>query len=263
MSTRETLTRVGARAATTRCAGTTRSRLRSRGTEARRLGVQSLRIISSRYPVPLSAGRRANRSFSAEQYRAQQERPLLLCFRVSREFPSAKIWKLSSQDSGSQRSEILARLGRECYSVRFVNPYRAASAAASEHVCSPIAPDDIQAMTSSLTYNTFLEKFVLVGVAAAPHTRTGDPRGIYFSTSDDLLHWQTRRLIARVELPWTYRCGDRNPVLHPSVIDPNSRTRNFQTVGRHAYLYFVRYHYVQCRQTQNCDLVRLPIEFSR
>ncbi len=66
-----------------------------------------------------------------------------------------------------------------------------------------------------------------------------------------------------VESRHTYRCGDPNPVAYPSVLDPDSTSRNFETTGKEAYLYFTRYNYQSCRETFDRDLVRIPIEFSK
>jgi hypothetical protein len=148
------------------------------------------------------------------------------------------------------------------FNVRFENPYQPRGVAVSDHLCTPVAPAEIAGMSSSLTYSTYYEKFLLVGNAAGQ----GGPRpphGFYFSLSDDLLEWSPRKLIREVEFLWTYRCGDRDPVLHPSVIDPDSRSRNFSTVDERAYLYFVRFHYVNCERTPDRDLVRIPIRFTK
>jgi hypothetical protein len=148
------------------------------------------------------------------------------------------------------------------FSVRFANPYRE-RLDPSRHVCRPIARDQISEMTQSLTYNTHLGRFLLVGTAGAydPGKRR-DVWGIYYSLSEDLLHWSERRLIFEAELPWTHRCGDRDPILYPSIIDPSSRYRNFQTSDRRAYLYFTRFNYTTCRQPSDRDLMRVPIEIS-
>jgi hypothetical protein len=45
----------------------------------------------------------------------------------------------------------------------------------------------------------------------------------------------------------------------PSVIDPGSTSRNFETVGKTAYLYYTQFHYTNCQQTLDRDLVRVPI----
>jgi hypothetical protein len=148
------------------------------------------------------------------------------------------------------------------FRTRFENPYlRRLDPRA--HVCRPIDPDRISEMSQSLTYSTYYKRFLLVGTAGAydPGKRR-DVWGIYYSLSDDLVHWSQRKLIREAELPWTYRCGDRDPIVYPSVIDPRSRSRNFQTTGKRAYLYFTRFNYTSCRQPSDRDLVRVPIEFS-
>ena len=56
-------------------------------------------------------------------------------------------------------------------------------------------------MTDSLTYNTYLDKYVLVSPAGAPQPgRRGVVWGFYYSTSDDLIDWTPRRLIREAVL---------------------------------------------------------------
>ena len=52
-------------------------------------------------------------------------------------------------------------------------------------------------------------------------------------------------------------------MIYGSVLDPDSTSRNFETSGRHPYLYFTRLHYKACVQTLDRDLVRVPIQFSK
>jgi len=47
------------------------------------------------------------------------------------------------------------------------------------------------------------------------------------------------------------------------VLDPESTSRNFETTGRRPYMYFTRFHYRDCVQTLNRDLVRVRLSFSR
>jgi hypothetical protein len=144
---------------------------------------------------------------------------------------------------------------------KFQNPYGPSPVTRS---CAPVAHDNIQQMSQSVTYNTYLHKFVLVGTAATyDPVRKGPVWGIYFSVSNDLVHWSMRRLIKEAELLWTYQCGDRKPVLYPSLIDPSSRSRNFATTGRRPYLYYTRFNPESCQIGLNRDLVRVPIKFSR
>jgi hypothetical protein len=149
------------------------------------------------------------------------------------------------------------------YRTRFSNPY--ARMGSDARTCERVAHPQIADMTQSLTYNTFLKRFVLVG-----STGKFDPRrnetvwGIYFATSENLTGWSERQLVMETELPHVHRCGDPSLRVHPSVLDPRSQSRNFETVGEHAYLYFTRVTYDSaCRQNLARDLLRVPITFSR
>ncbi len=148
------------------------------------------------------------------------------------------------------------------FGVRFVNPYQRRLDPA-KHVCQPVSLPQIGVMSSSLTFNTYLDKFVLVGPSGRRPRRGGVIWGIYFSVSEDLVHWNRERLIARTELPWTYKCGDRGPVTYPSLLDPNSRSRNFETTGRRPYMYFVRFNPHDCQLQLDRDLVRRRVEFKK
>jgi hypothetical protein len=149
------------------------------------------------------------------------------------------------------------------FNVTFVDPY-VVNVSARGHVCAPVSPDEITDMTQSLTYNTYFDKFLLVAPAKQYDQRKRENiGGFYYSLSDDLIHWSTRKLIRQATMITDYRCGDSNPVFYPSVLDPRSKSRNFDTTGRRPYLYFTRFHYSGCKQTLDRDLVRVPIEFSK
>jgi hypothetical protein len=158
------------------------------------------------------------------------------------------------------------------YNVTFINPYTDPDPP-EQHVCTPVAFTQIEKMVSSLTYNTYFGKYLLVG-----HTGAWDPEqgrivyGFYYSTSSDLINWSQRELLMEAELPWSYLCGDDNPVLYPAVLQPTNATptdppatttasRNFETTGKKGYLYFTRFNYDACVQTLDRDLIRIPFEF--
>lgn len=150
------------------------------------------------------------------------------------------------------------------YNATFVNPYEVRDPLSGDHLCKPVSRDAIGTMSNSLTYNTYLGRFVLIGPGSSYDTsKRRVVQGFYYSVSDDLVNWSQHRLIQEVELPWTYRCGDADPVIYPSLLDPSSKSRNFETTGRRSYLYFTREHYSACRETLDRDLVRVSIEFSK
>jgi len=142
------------------------------------------------------------------------------------------------------------------FSVSFANPYRD-DVSPSRHVCAPVSFDQIGSGTNSLTFNTYLDKYVLVSAAGFPRP------GFYYSTSDDLIEWAPRRLIREAEQVFTYECGDSNPVAYPSLLDPDSPSRNFETTGRRPWLYFTRFHFIDCKNNPNRDLVRIRVRFSK
>ncbi len=141
----------------------------------------------------------------------------------------------------------------------FGNPYRVTPG----RPCASVARSEIVEMHESLTYNTYLDRYLLVGLASLPGPTGKLVTGVYFSLSRDLIHWTRRRLMMKATVIQTFRCGGRNPIAYPSLIDPRSDSQTFATTGRRPYLYFTRLNYEQCSQSLNRDLVRLPIEISK
>jgi hypothetical protein len=136
------------------------------------------------------------------------------------------------------------------FSTTFVDPY-GSNPNPSQHLCTPISrqePRDLQ--PNNLTYSTAARQWLLVGQAL---------QGVYFSLSADLITWTPPQLFYPAQVTWNYKCGDPDPIAYPSLIDPASTDRNFGTVGSTAYLYFTQFHYSNCQQTLDRDLVRVPI----
>jgi hypothetical protein len=143
----------------------------------------------------------------------------------------------------------------------FTDPYRSQSGPGSP--CVPVGKGRIAEMTESLTYNTVLGEFLLVGLAP-PGPESLGPKlpGIYFSTSSDLIHWTPRKLVTRAVTPQSYQCGGQFPIAYPSLIDPSSPSRTFATTGANPYLYYTQMHYLDCRKTSERDLARMPVEIA-
>jgi hypothetical protein len=141
----------------------------------------------------------------------------------------------------------------------FINPYVTTPENPDEHLCPPLAPDEIGAsMNQSITFNTYMNRYVLVGVSADQRgTRT--IWGFYYSFSFDLIHWTHRKLLKEITLPWTAEHNDDVMYLYPSLLDPNSDSRNFDTSGETAYVYYTRLNHGQ--GSLDRDLIRIPVEF--
>jgi hypothetical protein len=179
---------------------------------------------------------------------AHEEQSLGTCVMRTRNLADPKSWR--------------AWDGRS-YSRRFVDPY-SEQAAPIDHVCPPVSREQIRHMNASLTYNTFFDKYLLVDAAVTYDPgKSRDVGGVYFSLSDDLVNWSRRKLIFEAELRESFQCGDRNPIQYPSVLDPGSPSRNFETTGRRVLLFFTQHHFEGCQPSNDRDLVRIPIEFSR
>jgi hypothetical protein len=59
-------------------------------------------------------------------------------------------------------------------------------------------------------------------------------------------------------MPWSAGCG-HDRFAYPSLVDPHSRSRNFDVVAGHPYLYFVRQHFDGCNGTMQRDLMRIRL----
>lgn len=143
---------------------------------------------------------------------------------------------------------------------RFINPYLEPDADPANHICQPFFPNALgHALNESITYNTMMERFVLIGISAD----TIDGRevwGFYYSFSRDLIEWTRRELLMEVPLPWTVEnAGSDLSYLYPSLLDPDSPDLNFSTTDDQAYLYYTRNNFGH--GSLDRDLVRVPVKF--
>lgn len=143
----------------------------------------------------------------------------------------------------------------------FTDPY--ASKPRRRAPCVPLDSGRIAEMAESLTYNTVLGSYLLVGLASPGRVSIGPKvTGIYFSTSPDLVHWTERKLVTRATTKHSYSCGDPSPIAYPSLVDPESLSRTFATTGARPYLYYTQFRYHDCGRTPDRDLVRVAVEIS-
>ncbi|WP_341863966.1 hypothetical protein [Gymnodinialimonas sp. 57CJ19] len=137
----------------------------------------------------------------------------------------------------------------------FADPYRDDLRALRATTCAPIALPQIAQMYEGVTWNTVLDRFILVGTSSDP-SRTPNPYGFYYALSEDLITWEMRQPLLEVRLPW--RATGRDTVyLYPTLIDHDSDSANFETTGASAYLYFTRLNFGSGDLDR--DLVRLPV----
>jgi hypothetical protein len=151
------------------------------------------------------------------------------------------------------------------FSRRFRDPYLYDYPPA-EGVCAPVSRNHIGTLSESLTWSTYLKKWVLVGSADNADGFSGP--GFYYITSDDLINWAVPKLLMNGELPWSHTCTDGpEHVRDPSLLDKDSKSRNFETIGQRPFVYFTRFNLTfnsptNCYTTLDRDLIRIPLEFS-
>jgi len=116
--------------------------------------------------------------------------------------------------------------------------------------------------TASLTYNTYLDRYMLVNNGGSPIA--GYPVcGFYLWLSSDLIHWGYPQLIAPARMdgcnipPQTPGVLETVNILYPSIIDHADSTINFERPGRTPYLYYTRFN----DGGLDRDLVRVPLTF--
>ncbi len=98
-------------------------------------------------------------------------------------------------------------------------------------------------------------------IAARRSPRPGEPAvtGIWYMTSADLLEWSKPRLLFAAPLMFAYRCGDPEVFAYPSLLDPDSPSPTFESVGDRAFLYLTRFNMRTCDLPRDRDLVRIPV----
>lgn len=125
------------------------------------------------------------------------------------------------------------------FNVKFRNPYTDSSLDdPSRHVCAPLSTGhlvDVGGLVLDEKDRVFL--MVMKGaIQIEPNGRTSS--GIWITTSLDLIHWADPTLL------WPDPSGssswDGTIDAYPSLIDPTSTSRNFETTNGYPFVYFVR-----------------------
>lgn len=140
------------------------------------------------------------------------------------------------------------------FEMRFINPYKETSVDPEKHTCQFVSWNEIQGLTYNLTYNSFFEKFVAMGVG----TSARGVSGFYYSLSDDLVRWTPKQLLMQADLANTVNW--KPPFLaYPSLVDPSDTSRNFEVTGASPYMYYTRINAMS--PTLDFDLLRVRVQF--
>ena len=136
------------------------------------------------------------------------------------------------------------------FALRMPSPY---AADATGEACAIVLPGGIE---GSLTYNTYLQRYLYVGASGwiIDGTLTC---GFLYALSEDLISWTPPRVLKAAPTPIP-PCPSGTNVgreYYPSLIDHDAPGINFETTGRTPHLYYRRYN----DQALDRDLVRVPV----
>jgi hypothetical protein len=147
------------------------------------------------------------------------------------------------------------------FAVQFIDPYRS-TASPAEHVCQAIDRDHLGGPVVSLVRHARSGAYIALFVGANPTGDTQLPWAVFSSGSWDLIYWSAPRMVMPVARFDTGLCPPSAPLAYPSLLDPDSRSANFDTVGDTAQLFLTRFNLERCRATHNRDLVRLSVSIA-
>ncbi len=122
----------------------------------------------------------------------------------------------------------------EQFSVTLSNP---AARPPDQHVCVPI-PNISAGDVGGLSRDEATGAFVGIMLTMLPDAAGHPVCGFWATASFDLLQWSPPVLVAPD--PAGPSTCDPSSEDYPSILDPDSASRNFETFGPHPYLYFVR-----------------------
>lgn len=132
----------------------------------------------------------------------------------------------------------------------------------TRHVCAPVGTGRLIATVSSVMRHKPSGLYIAMMAARQPPGDTRKPTGIYYATSPDLIDWSPPVLLRAVPVLQPNGCSDTQSFYYPSLIDPDSSSRNFEDTDDRAYLYLTKIYLDNCKVGMKRDLVRLPVVIS-
>lgn len=109
--------------------------------------------------------------------------------------------------------------------------------------CAPLG--NIGVMHESVTYNTFLKNYLLIGIPFWT-----DVQGVYAATSEDMIHWirSPQPILAVTPIALGGRFA------YPSLLDEQMNATNFDIFGQYPHLYIIRMN-----ESVDRDILRIPL----
>jgi hypothetical protein len=129
------------------------------------------------------------------------------------------------------------------FTLNIGSPYDSRSTAE----CAAVMEGDL----TSVKYLAGKDFFVGVGHGA---------KGFWYAFSGDLIHWSGAQKFTSVPVPSAWNLGDPPPEAYPSLLDPDSSSRNFDRLDKRPYLYFVRFAVEDGKvELRKRRLLRVPV----
>lgn len=145
------------------------------------------------------------------------------------------------------------------FNVAFANPY-AAKLRPEAHVCQPIGRGALNWPVGSLTKHEPSGAFIALLKTYKRDAPGAARRAVLMaSASWDLIRWSRPATVSGVPTPRDTECEHDPPVSYPSLLDPRSTDRNFETVGNAAVVFMTWFNARDCRRGMDRDLVRVPV----
>lgn len=141
----------------------------------------------------------------------------------------------------------------QSFSVRFMDPYRE-SGDPGRHVCAPVGKGALTAPVSSVVRHERSGQWIATMAAVRP-----EGMGVFVSSSPDLITWTKPVLALPLTISGKQKCDEAAAWNYPSLIDPASPSRMFETVGDEAWLYLTRFNLADCKLGMDRDLVRVRV----
>ena len=141
------------------------------------------------------------------------------------------------------------------FAVAFADPYTE-QVEPERHVCSPVAPASLRWPVTSLVRHRPTGQFIATMLNGA---RGG---GVYYATSPDLVHWSPPALLMPAIGLGAWTCADSPPIFYPSLLDPASADRNFETVADAPVLFATRFKITSCRTSMDRQLIRWSVHIA-
>lgn len=142
------------------------------------------------------------------------------------------------------------------FTAAFPDPYRGAPK--PPEACLPLAP--FPAGVGAVVRHRATGAFIAVFMAKADPARGLPQSGFYWTTSRDLLAWDTPRLLLAGATLYDDPCAAPGGLIaYPSLLDPQARGRNFDDTGDTALLTYATLRTQGCTVTSDRDLLRRPL----